>query len=82
MNSSLDFRWITDATHDWKMFHKLLNSPGLPPEHQDVYNVRLRAARQELKDAAADLDRQRKREIEAWAKPRGLHVNWSEWDRQ
>ena len=56
---------------------RLLAAPDLPDAHRRVYEARLKDARRELDAARADLDRQRKVETDAWAKPRGLRVDWS-----
>jgi len=78
---SLDFSRLDRGVRGWREFRRLLDAPDLPDAHRRVYEARLKETRRELDAARADLDRQRKAEIDAWAKPRGLRVDWSNWDR-
>jgi hypothetical protein len=60
----------------------LRDAPGLSREHWLIYDARLKKVRQELDAARDDLDQQRKRELEAWARLHGKRIDWSGWDRQ
>ncbi len=78
---TLTFSRLDSAVSDWCKFRDLLSAPDLSEPHRRIYEERLKEARVELDHARGDLNQQRKREIEAWAKVRGLNVNWSKWDR-
>ena len=77
----IDYSRLDRAASECRALAQLIAAPETDPELRSEYRRQLKAVRAELDAARVDLDRQRKEEIERWAAPQGLHVNWEKWER-
>ena len=76
----IDYSRLDRAVGEWRALARLIAAPETQTELRKEYQRRLRAVRAELDAARIDLDRQRRAEIERWAAPHGLKVDWQEWE--
>jgi hypothetical protein len=81
-HENIDYSRLDCAASELRALALLIAAPGTQPDLRSEYEQRLKAVRAELDAAVIDLDRQRKEEIERWATPQGLRVNWEGWERR
>ena len=74
----IDYSRLDRAMSEWRALARLIAAPETQPELRKDYQRRLPGVRAELDAALVDLDRQRRAEIERWAAPHGLKVEWRE----
>jgi hypothetical protein len=77
----IDYSRLDRAVSEWRALARLIAAPETQPELRQEYQRRLRGVRAELDAALMDLNRQRRAEIERWAAPHGLKVDWRDWER-
>ena len=77
----IDYSRLDRAMSEWRALARLIAAPDTQPELRQDYQRRLRGVAAELDAALVDLDRQRRAEIERWAGPHGLKVDWRDWER-
>jgi hypothetical protein len=75
-HENIDYSRLDRATSEWRGLAQLIAAPETHPDLRLEYEQRLEVVRAEFDAARVDLDRQRKEEIERWAVPQGLRVNW------
>ena len=77
----IDYSRLDRAVGEWRALARLIAAPETQAELRKEYQRRRRGVRAELDAALVDLGRQRRAEIERWAAPHGLKLDWAEWER-
>jgi hypothetical protein len=81
-HENIDYSRLDRAVSEWRALAQLIASPDTEPMFRAEYEEQLTCVRAELNAALVDLDQQRKFEIERWAAPQGLRINWEQWERR
>jgi len=77
----IDYSRLDRAMSERRALARLIAAPETQPELRQDYQRQLRGVEAELDAALIDLHRQRRAEIERWAAPHGLKVDWRDRER-